>query len=100
MATYTAHVTQVIDGDTFWVKTATGQHKIRLDNIDTAERGLPGALAATNCLKSLIQGQQVKIVERGMSGDRVRAHVWRVSDNMEINVEMVNQGHSRWIENP
>ena len=49
MATYTAHVTQVIDGDTFWVKTATGQHKIRLDNIDTAERGLPGALAATNC---------------------------------------------------
>lgn len=100
MATYLAHVTQVIDGDTFWVRTNTGQHKIRLDNIDTAEQGEPGASAATNYLRRLIEGQQVEIQERGMSGDRIRAHVWRTSDNQPINQAMVNQGHSEWINYP
>lgn len=100
MPIYTAYETRVIDGDTIEVRYRTDTIKIRLDNIDTAERGRAGAVAATNCLKDLIEGQQVTIKETGKSGDRVRAHVWRASDGLAVNQEMVNRGHSIWVEYP
>ena len=100
METYTGHVTKVIDGDTFWARIGIKEYKIRLDNIDTAERGLAGAVEATNGLRALIEGKQVTIQKRGMSGDRIRAHVWRTDDNMPINEKMVEAGHSKWIKYP
>ena len=57
MATYDASVTRVIDGDTFEIRTQTGIQCIRLDNVDTRESGQIGALAATNYLKTLIEGK-------------------------------------------
>ena len=99
MATYEAYVTRVIDGDTIEVRTQTGIQRIRLDNIDTRESGQIGALAATNYLKTLIEGKVVTIQERGIGRyGRILAHVWRKFDDLPVNNSMVQQGHSRWIQ--
>ena len=96
MATYTAVVTRVIDGDTIEISFGT---RIRLDNINTAESGTRGALAATNYLRSLIGGQTVRILERGIDiFGRTLAHVWRDSDNLPVNESIVGVGYSRWID--
>ena len=101
MATYYAQVTRVIDGDTIVVQHGTESKRIRLDNIDTRERGETGAPAATIFLFNLINGEQVKIVEKGVDPfGRTRAHVWRTRDDLPINETMVQQGHSRWISYP
>lgn len=98
MAIYTALVTRVIDGDTIEVRYGTRLITIRLDNINTAERGTLGGLAATNHLRSLIGNQTVRIVTRGSDVyGRTLAHIWRVSDNLPVNDAMVNAGYSEWI---
>ena len=99
MATYDAYVTRVIDGDTFEIRTQTGVQPIRLDNINTPEEGQTGALAATNYLKTLIEGQNVIMQEKGVGKyGRILAHVWRKSDNTPVNESIVRQGHSEWIQ--
>lgn len=101
MATYYANVTRVIDGDTIDVQHGTQTKRVRLDNIDTREKGELGAASATIFLYTLINGEQVKIEERGIDPfGRTRAHVWRTRDNLPINDSMVNQGHSSWIPDP
>ena len=52
-------VTRVIDGDTF--ETASRKNPVRLANVDTPEKGTRGGAAATNALKSMIQGETVSI---------------------------------------
>ena len=87
----------VIDGDTIEVNFDT---RIRLDNIDTSEMGTIGGAAATSYLRSLIENQSVKIVERGTGlYGRTLAHVWRISDNLPVNESIVAAGHSNWINN-
>ena len=99
MATYDAYVTRVIDGDTFEIRTQTGSKTIRLDNIDTRESGQIGAFAATNYLKTLIEGKVVTIQERGIGKwGRTLAHVWLKLDNTPVNQSIVQQGHSEWIQ--
>ena len=101
MATYYANVTRVIDGDTIDVQHGTNSIRIRLDNIDTLERGEQGASEATNYLRGLIAGEQVTIEEKGVEQfGRTRAHVWRTRDSLPINRTMVQQGYSKWIANP
>ena len=97
MATYTAVVTRVIDGDTIEVNFDT---RIRLDNIDTSEMGTIGGAAATSYLRSLIEGQEVTIEERGTDRySRTLAYVWRVSDGLSVNKSIVDDGYSIWINN-
>lgn len=94
MATYTATVNRVVDGDTI---IADGQ-RIRLANINTAEKGMAGGLAATHYLRNLIEDQEVKIESKGTdSFGRTLAWVWRVSDGLPVNKSIVDAGHSRWI---
>lgn len=101
MATYYAQVTRVIDGDTIEVQHGTESIRIRLDNIDTRERGEQGASAATIHLYNLINGEQVTIEEKGVDQfDRTRAHVWRTRDSLPINKTMVDGGYTRWIPYP
>lgn len=101
MATYYANVTRVIDGDTIDVQHGTQSIRIRLDKIDTREKGELGAASATIFLNTLINGEQVKIVERGIDPfGRTRAHVWRSRDNLPINKVMFDGGYTRWIPNP
>jgi len=52
-------VTRVIDGDTF--ETASRKNPVRLANVDAPEKGQPGAAAATQALRELIEGQTVTI---------------------------------------
>jgi endonuclease YncB( thermonuclease family) len=50
--TFPARVVSVVDGDTIDVTSArTGTLRVRLEGIDTPERGEPFSRHATNCLR-------------------------------------------------
>ena len=55
-------VTKVIDGDTF--KTSSRKRPIRLANVDTPEKGRPGAVKAQQALERMILGKEVNIVTK------------------------------------
>lgn len=61
----TAFVTRVIDGDTF---DAEPVGRVRLADIDTPERGEPGAAEATAYLRSLVHRQWVYLDVDGLQG--------------------------------
>ena len=65
-------VTKVIDGDTF----ETANRTVRLEGVDTPEKGDPDFDAATNALRSLVGGEIVSIEVVGRSYGRVVAQVW------------------------
>lgn len=78
-------VTKVIDGDTFM--TASRKNPIRLANVDAPEKGTRGGAAATNALKSMIQGETVSIdtVARDTYGRSVaKVKVGRQSVNKAV----------------
>ena len=52
-------VNETIDGDTFL--TSIRKHPVRLEGVDTPERGEPGYKKAKNALRDLIQGKDVTI---------------------------------------
>ena len=61
-------VTQVVDGDTVWVRLASGRNeKVRLIGIDAAERGTCYAAAATDRARRLALSQPVVL-----RGDRTQ----------------------------
>jgi len=69
-------VTKIIDGDTF--KTASRKNPVRLANVDAPEKGQPGSAKATEALRKMIQGEEVKIdtVSRDKYG-RAVANVYK-----------------------
>jgi len=69
-------VTKVIDGDTF--KTASRKNPVRLANVDAPEKGQSGSIKATEALRKMIQGEEVKIdtVSRDKYG-RAVANVYK-----------------------
>ncbi len=78
-------VTKVIDGDTFM--TASRKNPIRLANVDAPEKGTRGGAAATNALKSMIQGETVSVdtVARDVYGRSVaKVKVGRKSVNKAV----------------
>ena len=94
MNEYSTYVTSVIDGDTFETSVQT----IRLANINAPESGTPQGQRSTAYLKNLIEARRVTIksVATDVYG-RVVAHVWRNSDGLYINKEMVDSGHADWV---
>jgi len=52
-------VTKVIDGDT--IETSVRKKPVRLENIDTPEKGQKGYSEAKNALKNLLLGEQVTV---------------------------------------
>ncbi len=50
-------VTRVSDGDTVWVSTGHGRHKVRLNRIDAPESDQPYGKESAAHLKSLIGGK-------------------------------------------
>ena len=52
-------VTSVIDGDTF--ETASRKKPVRLANVDAPEKGQLGSVKATEALRMMIEGQEVRI---------------------------------------
>ena len=78
-------VTEVIDGDTF--KTSSRKNAVRLANVDTPEKGKPGAVKATNQLKKMIGNKEVIIdtVARDIYGRSVaKVKVGRISVNNAV----------------
>ena len=104
-------VVHIVDGDTFDVTAAGKPMRIRIAAIDTAERGEPGADEATEYLRQLIEGKNVRLSyediepRRWIFGypvgpfGRLLAHPHVEVDGGELDVgqEMIDSGHAvRW----
>ncbi len=94
---YKGHVSYVVDGDTFDMRTENGtEHRIRPAGFDTPESGRPCYQEATQALRQMIDG---KVVEarcykfQPSSGKHKRRDVCRVSlDGQDIGIEMIRAG--------
>ena len=83
-------VTRVIDGDTFI--TGSRKNSVRLANVNAPEKGSPGATAATQSLRNLIQGEQVVIDT--VARDKYGRSVANVKiGNRSVNTAMKRKGY-------
>ncbi len=86
-------VSRVIDGDTIDVQLTSGPIRVRLNGIDTPERGQPWGREATNALSALVMGKQVDLEPFTQDRyDRLVANVFVGSVN--VNDALVRQGHA------
>ena len=102
-------VIRIVDGDTFDVTAAGKPMRIRIAAIDTPERGEPGFGEATEYLRQLIEGKNVRLSyedikpRRWIFGypvgpfGRLLAHPHVDVDGGELDVgqEMIDSGHAR-----
>ena len=90
-AHFTARCVGVTDGDTITVLSGTERTKIRLQGIDTPERGQDFSKKATRFTSRLVAGQQVRIFPR--ERDRYGRLVARVEvDTKDVALELVKAG--------
>ena len=83
-------VTKVLDGDTFI--TASRKNPVRLANVNAPEKGSPGAAAATQALRDLVQGQTVSV--ETVARDKYGRSVAKVKiDNLSVNAAMRRKGY-------
>ena len=88
----TVNVSKVIDGDTIELKTG---ERVRLLGINTPEMGQPCYEEATNRLKELIEGKQIRLESDVVDKDqyeRLLRHVF--IDNTFVNLVMVREGYA------
>ena len=102
----TGTVVRTVDGDTVWVRLASGVEKVRYIGIDTPEvhhptRGEePGGRAATEVNRRLLGHEPVRLETDVQLRDRygrLLAYVWvRRPDGGElmVNAELVRQGYA------
>ena len=93
---YNMTVTEVIDGDTFYLGNGD---KVRMLGINTPESGRPYAQEATDFLTNMILGKEVTLVNDSKNPDidsygRLLSHVY-VNDSL-INFEMIQEGFAFW----
>jgi micrococcal nuclease len=97
-----ATVAKVVDGDTIRVRITGREERVRLVGIDTPESVQPGtpvqcfALAASARTKALLpKGTEVRLVrdveERDHYG-RLLAYVYRVRDDLFVNLALAREG--------
>ena len=82
--------TRVIDGDTF--ETASRKRSVRLANVNAPEKNQRGGTAATNALKSLIQGKEVTV------DTKARDVYGRTVANVKAGGKSVNQAMNRKLK--
>lgn len=94
---FEARTAIVYDGDSFLVKTGRNEIEIRLYGIDAPEKGQAWSAEAKKGLRKLIDGKKLRVetIEKDRY-DRHVARVYRVSDNLYINDEMIRLGHA-WV---
>ena len=93
--TYTGKVIGVTDGDTIKILVDRTQHKIRLAEIDTPEKGQPYGKKAKQALSRLVFGKTVNVEQKDI--DRYGRIVGRVYvDGVDVNAEMIRGGHA-WV---
>ena len=84
-------VTRVSDGDTVWVSTGHGRHKVRLNRIDAPESDQPYGKESAAHLKSLIGGKQVRVeYEKLDQYGRILGIIFL--GETDINLQMVKNG--------
>ena len=103
-------VTKITDGDTIHVHIGSSDETVRLIGIDTPESVDPRSpvecfgLEASAHLKELIPvGTEVRLVrdvEARDRYDRLLAYVYRVSDDLFVNLQMAADGYAALLTYP
>lgn len=103
-------VTKITDGDTIHVQIGGGDETVRLIGIDTPESVDPRSpvqcfgLEASAHLKELIPvGTEVRLVrdvEARDRYDRLLAYVYRVDDDLFLNLQMATDGYADLLTYP
>jgi len=105
----TARVVRVVDGDTVVVQSGDHQERVRYIGVDTPESVKPGtpvqcfAKAASAENRRLVEGQEVRLVEDLEAHDRygrTLAYVYRKSDGLFVNAELVRRGYGKPLTIP
>lgn len=93
-------VTRVSDGDTLWVRPATGGKpvKVRIAGIDAPEICQAGGQAARQALSKRVKSRRIELLARGQD-DYGRTLAVLQSDGEDIGAWMVSQGHA-WSYGP
>ena len=108
-STELATVTRVVDGDTVVARIGGRSERVRYIGMDTPEDVKPGtpvqcysrAAAAEN--RRLVEGRRVRLVEDAEARDRygrLLAYVYRASDGLFVNEELVRRGYARPLTIP
>lgn len=94
--TIEARVVSVADGDTVRVRSRGSEPEIvRLLYIDAPEHDQPGGREARRALQELVRIERVRVDTRGKDRyARTLGHLRRVSDGLDINLELVRRGHA------
>jgi micrococcal nuclease len=104
-----ARVVRVVDGDTVVVRTGGREERVRYIGVDTPESVKPGtpvqcfAKAASAANKRLVEGQEVRLVGDAEARDRygrTLAYVYRSSDGLFVNAELVRRGYAKPLTIP
>jgi micrococcal nuclease len=104
-----ARVVRVVDGDTVVVRTGGREERVRYIGVDTPESVKPGtpvqcfAQAASAANKRLVEGQEVRLVGDAEARDRygrTLAYVYRSSDGLFVNAELVRRGYAKPLTIP
>jgi micrococcal nuclease len=99
-----AVVERVVDGDTIVVRVGGHTERVRYIGVDTPESVKPGvrvqcfAKSAAKENRALVQGRAVKLVADREARDRygrLLAYVYRSSDGLFVNAELVRGGYAK-----
>lgn len=86
-------VVGVVDGDTVDVRLSSGMIRVRLQAIDTPERGQPHGDAAKQALARIVFGKAVELEPYEQDRyDRLVARIWL--GDMDVNAAMIRNGHA------
>ncbi len=84
-------VTRIVDGDTIDVQLDSGVIRVRMQGIDTPERGQPMFTEASAALRDLVGDKPVELLPSGQfSFERMVARVY--ADGNDVNAEMIKGG--------
>lgn len=91
-------VLKVFDGDSFTMREASGREiEVRLHGIDAPERRQPWSNRSRRALVGMLRGHGIVIEAVTVDAyDRTVAVAYRQSDGINVNEEMVRQGHA-WV---
>jgi endonuclease YncB( thermonuclease family) len=97
-------VTRVSDGDTLWLRPASGARpvKLRLQGIDAPELCQPGGREARDALARLVLHQPVR-VDEGPRDPHGRRLGRLMRGDIDLQAQLVRDGHAwsyRWRGNP
>ncbi len=87
-------VTRVSDGDTLWVRPASGApRKVRIDGIDAPESCQAGGVAASAALRRKVLRQQVQVATRALDVYQRELATVRL-DGQDVGAWLVERGHA------